>query len=328
MHVAVYLPLLFPVLTVLVAWPLAEQLPPRMATWLLSAFALLLAGCGCVALSLLTLGGLVRIPLVAALGHWSVYVVRRDDPSSLFVAVVAGVLLVIAAAAAVRMLRRRVRALIAAAADAARLPGTGDVVVVDDPAAEAFAVPGLPGAVRGPPGRIVVSTGMLAVLDTAERDVLLAHERAHLTNHHYLFVAAVQLAATVNPLLRPLAHAVAYTVERWADEHAVAVCGDRHRVAHTVGKAALAATHTRRLRVPVVSLSVLGRLGLRGPLHGAGPVPRRVAALLTPPPVRRVFPLAAVVVVLVAGGSALASLDAMHDLHAMLELAEVGTSVG
>ncbi len=314
MHLVIYLPLLFPVLAAPAARPLAERLPPRMATWVLTVSALLLAGGSCMALGLLTLSGLVRIPLVAALGHCSVTVVRRDDPPSPLVALAAAVLLVVAVAAAVRMVWQRVGALIAAAAEAARLPGTGEVVIVDDPAAEAFAVPGLP-------GRIVVSTGMLAALDIAERDVLLAHERAHLTGRHHLFVAVTQLAATANPLLRSLARAVAYTVERWADEQAVAVCGDRHRVARTVGKAALAATRTGTPpRSPVGSLGVLGRLGRRGPLHGVGPVPRRVAALLVPPPSRRVLPLAVVAAVLAATG--LASLDAAHDLHALLELAQ------
>jgi hypothetical protein len=55
----------------------------------------------------------------------------------------------------------------------------------------------------------------------------------------------------------------------------------------------------------------------------AGPVPRRVAALLAAPPrtQRRVLLAACAAVVLLAG---LAVLDAARDLHALLELAQAG----
>jgi hypothetical protein len=310
MRLAVYLPLLFPVLAALAARPFAERLEPRFATWLLTTSAVALAGASTAALGLLAVTGLVRIPLVAALGHLSRQVVQHDDPAALSIALLAALLLTAATATAARMLWRRARAVLAAAIEAACLPGPGQLVVLDDPAAEAFAVPGLP-------GRIVVSTGMLAALDATEREVLLAHERAHLRCHHYLFVAATQFAAAANPLLRPLATAVTYTVERWADEHAAASCGDRRRVARTVGKAALAAKHTgARGRIPAAALGVLGRFR---PRAATGPVPRRVAALLTPRPATRVFPVAAAAAVLAA--TALCSLEAAHDLHDLLKLA-------
>ena len=51
----------------------------------------------------------------------------------------------------------------------------------------------------------------------------------------------------------------------------------------------------------------------------AGPVPRRVAALLAPPLPRRTLLLAAAAaIVMIAGASAL---EAARDLHALLELA-------
>ena len=82
---------------------------------------------------------------------------------------------------------------------------------------------------------------MLDALDPDERRVLLAHERAHARSHHYLFTALTYLAAAANPLLRPVAAAVTYTVERWADETAARDCGDRRLAARAIGKAALAA---------------------------------------------------------------------------------------
>jgi Zn-dependent protease with chaperone function len=311
MHLAVYLPLLFPIFAALAARPFAARLEPRLATWLLTISAVAFAGASTVSLALLTLTGLVRIPLVAAVGDISLRIVQRDAPAALSIALVAALLLTAASTAAAHMLWRRIRALVAAATEAAYLPGTGQLVVLEAPTAEAFAVPGLP-------GRIVVSTGMLAALDPAERDVLLAHERAHLRCHHYLFVAVTQLAAAANPLLRPVATAVTYTVERWADEHAAASCGDRRRVARAIGKAALAAKHTGGLRrqVPAAAMGVLGRLPLRA---APGAVPRRVAALLATRPSARAVPLAAAAAVLAA--TALCSLEAAHDLHDLLQLA-------
>jgi Zn-dependent protease with chaperone function len=122
--------------------------------------------------------------------------------------------------------------------DAACLAAPDGFVIVDDPSPDAFVLPGRP-------GRVVVSTGMLDILDPGERAILLAHERTHLAEHHYAFVALAQLGAAANPLLRPLAAAVAYTVERWADEQAAMVTDDRRRVARTVGKAALASRRGR-----------------------------------------------------------------------------------
>ena len=214
---------------------------------------------------------------------------------------------------------RRARALVAAARQARCLPGSGQVVVIPDGAADAYTVPGWP-------GRIVVTAGMLHALDPAERQVLLAHERAHADNHHYLFTALSHFAAAANPLLRPVAAAVSYTVERWADEAAAGHCGDRRLAARAVGKAALASSGRSSLpsSTPAAATGITGsalhpvrRLVGRG---SPGAVPRRVAALLTPAPsVRPLLVAAATAVVLISG---VAALDAAYDLHALVELAQ------
>jgi hypothetical protein len=307
MRLAVYLPLLLTLLAAPGARLLAGRCEPRLATWLLTLSAVVLAAAGSISLGLLTLTGLLRVPALAAAGQWSLGLADRKDPVELSVAAVAGLLLTLGAAAAARMLWERCRSLARAAMDAACLAAHEGLVIVDDPVPEAFALPGLP-------GRVVVSTGMLEALDTSEHDVLLAHERAHLSDHHYVFVALAQLGAAANPLLRPIATAVAYTVERWADERAAAVTGDRRRVARTVGKAALAAHQSRtRSRIATAALGVLGRgSGLRT----AGPVPRRVAALLAPPLTPRALPALVTMSVLVAATWSTA--DAVQDLHALL----------
>lgn len=318
MRYAVYLPLLFPLLAALAARPLGERLPPRLATWMLTAGAVLLATASTAVLTMLTITGLLRIPLLARLahGHWSAQAAQQHDPASLSVALIAGVLLAAAAATAARLVWRRTRALLHAAAEAACLPGRDQLVVLDDPAAEAYAIPGRP-------GRIVVSTGMLTALDPAECEILLAHERSHLANRHHLFVAAAQLAAAANPLLRPLSSTVDYTLERWADEDAAAHAGDRRRAAHAVGKAALASKHTRgRAWIPAGALGILGRLAPAGP----GPVPRRVAALMAPPPRGRTVLAAVLAGLLLASG--LCAAEAAHDLEALLELAKHAAAHG
>ncbi|WP_051761980.1 M56 family metallopeptidase [Microbispora rosea] len=308
MRIAVYLPLLLSLLAPLGARVLSERCEPRVATWLLTVSALVLGAASTLSLGLLAITGLIRIPLLADLGHWSVHAVQRDDPTELSVAVVAGLLLGGAVLAAGRMLWTRARSLAAAAQQAACLPAHDGLVVIEDETPDAFAVPGLP-------GRIVVSTGMLRLLDDGEHGILLAHERAHLAAHHYVFVALAGLGAAVNPLLRPLASAVTYTVERWADERAAAATGDRARVAHTLGKAALAAPRTAGNRLPGHALGILGQRGLP---RNAGPVPRRVAALLAPPLHHRpVITIAAGAVLAVATCSIA---EATHDLHLLLEL--------
>ncbi len=325
MHLAVYLPLVVPLLAAAAAWPLAGLLPPVAATWLLAGSAVALAAASSAVLGLLALTAVVRIPLVGAVGEMSRQVISRGDPASVPVAVAAGVLLAAAATGACRALWRRTAALIAAGRQARRLPGAGQVVVIDDEAADAYTLPGWP-------CRIVVTAGMMRALSHPERQVLLAHERAHASAFHYLFTTAARLAAAANPLLRPVAGAVGYTVERWADERAAAVVGDRRLAARAIARAALAsaAAPPRQASHAAGALgAVTGQAPMRlaGParMRRAGPVPRRVAALLGPPPQPRLLLLAsAVLLVAVAGASAL---QAAIDLHSLLDYARaVGAS--
>jgi Zn-dependent protease with chaperone function len=317
MRVAVYLPLLVPVLAAVSARWLAGRLHPRVGTWLLTATAVGLALTSGLALTALAATAVGQIPLVGALGDWSVGVLHRDDPASLTLALTACVLLVLALAAAGRALIRRTRALINAARTARRLPTEipfGRVVVFDDPCPDAYALPGVP-------GRIVVSTGMLDALNTRERQVLLAHERAHLTCGHHVFVALAYLAAATNPLLRPVAAAVGYTTERWADEYAASAVGDRRLVARTIAKAALL---TSRHHSPPAGALAITTGSAATKLRGAGPVPRRVAALLTAPPRRRRLLLALALTVLAL--AAACSIETVRDLDALFDLAHIAAS--
>ncbi|MET7527050.1 M56 family metallopeptidase [Streptomyces sp900116325] len=192
------------------------------------------------------------------------------------------------------------------------MPGDGsdgELAVVRDSRPDAYALPGLPGS----PGRIVVTTGMLRALDPAERDALLAHERAHLAGRHHLFLAAAEVAALCHPALRSLRAPMGYALERCADEAAAVAVGDRRVAARAIGRAALAARAAEEVEGrPRVALAAT-----------AGPVPRRIAALLgraTPRP--RVGRAAAAALLACLALSGAAALDATHDLHSSIEVAQ------
>ena len=129
------------------------------------------------------------------------------------------------------------------------------VIVSDEPMA--YCVP-------GPPGHVVVSSGMLDCLDPPEQAALLAHEQAHLDHRHHRYVSVAESAARAVPLLHPLRERVRFCTERWADEIAADAVGDRRVVATAIARAALA-----RSSAPFDTLELAG--------HG---VAARVSALL------------------------------------------------
>ncbi|TYC15851.1 M56 family metallopeptidase [Actinomadura syzygii] len=312
MDVDEFLPLVLPAVMACAARPLSGRLPPRTATWLLTVTGTLLALASTATLAVFALGGALRLPLIARLGHLSGHVLRDGAQPVPAVAAVAALALFTSLGSAGYAMATQARALLDGARTARGLPGEGELAVVADDAADAFALPGRP-------GRIVVSTGMLAVLDPAERDVLLAHERAHLAGRHHLFRTAAHLAAAVNPLLWPLRGAVVYATERWADESAAARTG-RERAARAIGKAALARSH-RPGPSGASALGIGSALARRGGRR-PGPLPRRVAALLAPPPPRRVLLVAATLAL--AALSVLAANDGAFDLHQLIEHAQAG----
>ncbi|WJV45650.1 M56 family metallopeptidase [Streptomyces flavofungini] len=270
MGVFIFLPLVLP----LTAWPvarLAEQhLHPRLATRLLTGVAVVMATCSTVSLGLLMVVGTAQLPGNPLPDGWSDPEVREAVPYEEVVGKIAIPVLLVVATGCGRTMRRhrlvRRRARLA-------LRGVRDttVVVLDDAEPYAYALPG-----GRAPDRIVVTTGLLSCLQAPQRRALFAHERAHLAAGHHRHLLAVQLAARANPFLRPLRTAVAYTTERWADEEAAQTVGDRRTVAIAIGKAALVSKGA-----PAPTLAGL---------TGAGPVPRRVAALLGPAPLARSWP--------------------------------------
>lgn len=312
MRLFVYLPLLLPLLAAVAARPVASRLPPRQAVAVLATAGVVLATCSTGALGLLAAAGVAKWALLAHLGGYSHGYLRHADPTTAAVGSAAAAALAAASINVAVTAHRRARALADAYRHAATLGSRthGRLVVVDDTGPDACAVPGWP-------GRVVVTSAMLDALDSPARRALLAHEHAHLACHHHLFVSLARIAAAANPCLLPLARSLDYSIERWADEHAARTVGDRQLVAHTIARAALL-QHRSRDRRPGAALGVSGP-PTRTALAGAGPVPRRVAALLRPPTPSRPGTLtAAAALPLLAG---IAALEATHDLAILLRAA-------
>lgn len=93
---------------------------------------------------------------------------------------------------------------------------------------------------RGPAGRVVISTAMLALLDDEERAVVLAHEHAHGVHRHDRYLLLATLTSALFPPLGHLSPRLQFGLERRADEDAArAADGDRRLVARTIAKVAV-----------------------------------------------------------------------------------------
>ncbi|RFU40236.1 M56 family peptidase [Actinomadura logoneensis] len=136
------------------------------------------------------------------------------------------------------------------------------VLDVDEPLA--VAVPGRRD------GGVLVSRGLLRLLDGPELAVVFRHEESHLRHAHHRYLLIGALTAAVLPPLRPLDARLRLALERWADEDTAAATGDRALVARTIAKVALAAAPAG------------GPDGL--PSFAQAQTVERVRALLTAPP--------------------------------------------
>jgi Zn-dependent protease with chaperone function len=257
---AIYLPLLLALPLTLGAGRLAARGAPRAIARGLTGSAVVAAVSSTWSLVLLALTLFDDLPPLAALDDDPALALPEPVPGP--VALLAAVLL---AWGGVRLVRDiHLRASTHRRLRAAGAPRDG-LVVADWSAPLAVAVPGRP-------GHLLVTSGILRLLDTDERRVLFAHERSHLAGRHHRLVALAGAAAAVNPLLVGVRAAVAYLVERWADEDAAGVVGDRELTARAVARAALASATGG----PKAALG----------MHG-GTVVDRVRALTAPCPAPR-----------------------------------------
>lgn len=270
----VLLPLVLP----LTSWPVARlaerRMHPRVSTRLLVGAGVVLAVCSTLCLGLLVVVGTAQLPGNPLPDAWSDPEVRAAVPYDEVLGRASIPALVALLSACGTTLVRHFRARSRVRRALHGLPSS-PVAVLPDTAPYAFALPGGRRARGRRRARIVVSTALLDALEPAERRALFAHERAHLAARHHRSLLLAQLAADANPFLRPMRTAVAFGVERWADEEAARKVGDRRLTARAVGKAALIARESPARTLPAVA--------------GSGQVPRRVQALLAPAPSSRLL---------------------------------------
>lgn len=245
----------------LVAPVAARWLPGRAAVWLCTLCAVaVVTGCwvSAGALVITTFG---QLPQVAAHGRWAPAVVGEYSPAPFALGVAATAALSAVTAYALLCTSLELRRLIWAWRSCRkRYPS---LLVVQAEEMFAFAIPGWP-------GRIVASHALLRGLDPRERRAVLAHEQAHLDQHHELHLLVATFCAHANPLLIRVPDAMRLACERWADDRAAAAVGDRRTVARAITRAASTASG---------SLTALAA--------GGSNVPARVTALLSPPDARR-----------------------------------------
>jgi len=229
--VSVYVPVALSVLVACFSRLRAVRLTPNRGGVIAVVGAALLCAAGTTwALVLLSLSLLGFTSLAAQ--EASEHRVRLVHPVPAVVGIAAVLALVVGLVRVVQVLRRR-RATGRELWELCQSCGPGELAVVSVDAPHAFAVPGRP-------GRVLITRGLLALLDSKERRVVLAHERAHLAGWHHGLRAIAEVCAAINPLLVPVREAVAFLVERSADERAAVVSGSREVTARALAKAALA----------------------------------------------------------------------------------------
>ncbi|MGH4035202.1 M48 family metalloprotease [Actinomycetota bacterium Odt1-20B] len=303
-------PLLVPLVLPIAAHPLARcaarRLAPIPALYVLTASSVVLAGASVITLGTLVLAGLLTLHGLAALAE---LVHPLHTATGLFALPVAGAAvgaLAISTWTLTRWAVRQLRSFRSATDVADRRPTAGDLCVIESPHPDAYALPGRP-------HRVVVTTAMLRSLDAAERDALLAHERAHNQAHHHYFLAAAELAAHCHPALRAPRTAIRLAVERAADEAAARATGDRRLTARAIARAALA-THAARTKHPTRPDFA--------PAATSGPVPQRVAALLAPAPRAHATYWIAVLLACCAALSATVGATGVVSFHHEVEVAQ------
>ncbi len=227
-----------------------RRLQPGTATRAVTITLVVVAAAAVPTLWILSLGYLAHAPVVGGKLEWCAEAFGMHDPIPSWLGAPALLLAIVGAVRASAVVRgyRRLRH-----------DHSGAIEIAHHAQPFAFTLPG-----RG--GHVVLSSGLIDMLDEAEQGVVLAHEHAHAHNRHDRYLLIAQVAAALVPFLRPLAGRLHFSLERCADEMAATSCGDRSFVARTLGKVALYSG------VPAGAMS-FGGLG----------APARVAALLSPP---------------------------------------------
>lgn len=284
------------------ARPLVDRARPSVAVPLLTIGALVNAASLGLLLSLLALAGLAQLPAVASAGDWSIDLLELTLPVPLAIGVAAGVAVAVLLARTIWRAGRIVFVLGQSDRLSRRIRGAGGpIAIVDTAAADAFTLAGLRGCV-------VISRELFGALGSAERRMLAAHEMSHLRHRHHLYVQATDIAIAANPALARVADPMRLGVERWADEDAVAVTGDRSAAAAALANTALIRSALRRASPTPLQVTTLPVLCV-----AASHVSQRARALLSSTPGRHALGTALTVLLIVTGAGTVDSTLQFHD---------------
>jgi len=226
MSAVVWLPMAAAVTAALASGLLYRRIPPKLATPLLTVIVITAALGVAWALVITMLAFVMQIGWVGTAAGWCDVLVTPHHRVPALLGMASAMAFWVGLARMALWLRHR-RAVVRSLQQSSPA-----VEIIPSPLPTAFAVPGRP-------GHIVVSQGMLDSLEDAQRDALIAHEQAHLDCGHHRYVVAVEAATRAVPVLHPLRRRVRYCTERWADEVAATVVGDRLVVASAITQAAL-----------------------------------------------------------------------------------------
>lgn len=249
MTVSVASPLVASIVLALVVTSFHRWLPPRLASRLVTIALVLVVVAALPTVLIVAVAFLAHVPVVGFGFEWCARAFGLHAAVPAWIGLPVVVMIGWGSARTARVLREHRRF---------RTDVRRPVYIADSATPYAVTLPGRA-------GQIIVSTALLDELDDAERRVVIAHERAHARYRHDRYVLVAALCAAALPPLRTLSNRVTYSIERWADEAAAVICGDRRLVAVTLGKVAL--------HVQPVTVSGFAGLG----------VASRMGALLEPP---------------------------------------------
>jgi Zn-dependent protease with chaperone function len=223
-------------LLLLSPWLAARLFDGRAPTRTVATFHLLaLLGMAALPLLLLACTALIRPGELAALAN--PHVIRAAQLAILALGAVYPLRVARAAVRVSRATARLAAQTTMTATETLPVPGgpAGYVLAADRPVAYALG---------GRAERVVVSQGLLALLDHQERDAVVAHEQAHVRLHHHRLLCFAQVVAAALGKAAPAAGRAHASLEREleaiADEAAARTVGDRRVVARALAKAALA----------------------------------------------------------------------------------------
>jgi Zn-dependent protease with chaperone function len=222
-----------------------RSLPPRFAAQLVWLTIVVVVVAAVPTLWLVSFGYVRALPIIGPHLGWCDGAMPSARPVSAWIGLPCLGVCVVGSARTVRLIRqlRRLRR---------DSPGPLEIAICPQP--YAYTLPG-----RG--GRVVVSSGLVALLNPRERAVVYAHEAAHGQHRHDRYLLCGELARTLVPALVPLVRRLLFSLERWADEAAAESCGgDRTLVAQTLGKVALSTGVSPRYALSFGGLGVAGRV--------------------------------------------------------------------